>query len=74
MGTAVSAPFTTNQVASLNAYQTEGAAHPFTCGVSGCREALKATAAGWVCPRCDYRQTLAHAFMADGSWQRRERA
>jgi hypothetical protein len=33
MGDEVSAPFTDDQVASLNAYQAEGAWHPFTCGI-----------------------------------------
>lgn len=67
----VTAPFTTDQVASLNAYQVEAAAHPFTCGGPECREVLRATTVGWVCLRCNYQQRSAHAFMADWSWHRR---
>ena len=70
----VSAPFTAEQVASLNAYQAEGVGHPLTCGGRECREVLRATPTGWVCPRCDYRQGWAHSFMADGLWHGREGA
>ncbi len=66
----MSAPFTDEQVASLNAYQEAGTGHPFTCGGQDCREILRAERDGWRCLRCDYRQGWAHAFMADWSWQR----
>lgn len=73
------APWTDEQVAALNRWQTSGEFHPFTCG-SGNRGddahvahakqfggdfgQLVATRDGWVCPVCDYRQTWAHWFMA----------
>ena len=58
------APFTPEQVANLNAYQSRGDMHPFTCGK--CRANLRATEAGWVCdaPGCDYTQDWAFAWMA----------
>jgi hypothetical protein len=64
----VRVPFTNDQVASLNAYQAAGSAHPFTCGTDGCREVLRAERDGWCCPRCGYSQDWAHVFMADWSW------
>jgi hypothetical protein len=66
----VRAPFTEDQVASLNAFQESGAFHPFTCGTDGCRGLLVATGEGWHCPGCDYRQLSAWAWMADWSWRR----
>lgn len=71
MSETVSAPFTDDQVASLNVYQADRVAHPFTCGGAECREVLRATPRGWVCPGCDYRQEWAHSFMADWTWTRR---
>jgi hypothetical protein len=71
----VEAPFTPDQVASLNAYQVAGVMHPFTCGgghTNGCGEVrLIAAEDGWRCASdtCDYRQGWAHAFMADWSWR-----
>ena len=49
---AVSAPFTDDQVASLNAYQAAGSGHPFTCGPDGCQAVAQAERDGWRCPRC----------------------
>lgn len=66
------APFTPEQVASLNAYQVSGFMHPFTCGADGCRGIrLIAAENGWRCASqaCDYRQDWAHEFMADWSWR-----
>lgn len=66
----VQSPFTSDQVASLNAYQLAGVMHPFTCGTcSGVR--LIAAQDGWHCASdtCDYRQGWAHSFMADWSWR-----
>lgn len=76
----VVAPFTPDQVASLNAYQVAGVMHPFTCGgghsprgpVPGCSGIrLIAAEGGWRCASdtCDYRQDWAHSFMADWSWR-----
>jgi hypothetical protein len=64
-------PFTDDQIESLNAFQAFGTFHPFTCGESQCREILRATAGGWHCPKCTYRQNWAHSFMANWSWRRR---
>lgn len=68
----IHAPFTTDQVASLNAYQLAGVMHPFTCGADGCHGIrLIAVEDGWCCASqvCDYRQGWAYAFMADWSWR-----
>lgn len=62
-------PWTDEQVAALNRYQTERLMHPFTCAKR--REhrldegVLIATSDGWRCPveTCDYTQGWAHAFM-----------
>lgn len=81
--THVYAPFTEEQIESLNGYQASGVMHPFTCdgprmdaahkayteAHGGDYGQLVATAAGWHCPVCDYKQFWAHAFMADGSWK-----
>lgn len=70
----IKAPWTFEQVAALNHWQGNDLVHPFTCG-SGNRKderhmdkegVLLATASGWVCPYCDYRQDWAHDFMLDG--------
>jgi hypothetical protein len=71
---AVETPWTPEQVESLNAFQSAGTMHPFTCGDSDCRaatggEAMLATPSGWACRRCTYRQYWAHACMTDWSWQ-----
>lgn len=74
------APFTPEQVQTLNAFQQLGTIHPFTCGLNrtskghrklakarGDRDSgiLVATPAGWVCPACRYTQKWAHELMAD---------
>jgi hypothetical protein len=67
------APWTTGEVASLNAYQAAGVMHSFTCGKDECRashrDVLLATPSGWVCRHCGYRQCWAHTWMTDGSWR-----
>lgn len=74
----LTAPWTPEQVAALNAWQTNDRLHPFTCGndrmdaahVAYQREnggdfgQLFATTDGWICPVCDYRQDWAYAGMA----------
>lgn len=71
----IEAPWTMEQVAALNRYQTgEGwpwRMHPFTCGqreghpvVGGDAGILVATRLGWLCPYCTYTQRWAHTFMA----------
>lgn len=65
-------PFTPDQVASLNAYQTSNLFHPFTCGNDRCHGIrLIAAVDGWHCAKqtCDYHQLWAHAWMADWSWR-----
>ena len=73
-GSRVTAPFTPDQVASLNAFQASDVTHPFTCGNDLCPVAggehasLIAGEDGWHCWACDYTQNWAHSFMADMSW------
>ncbi len=71
----VGAPWTDDQVASLNGWQQCGYVHPFTGshGPDGERCILIATTAGWI-ERVGgpVVQTWAHPFMADGSWKRAE--
>lgn len=67
----VHVPFSADEVASLNAYQTSGFFHPFTCGEDNCHGIrLIAATNGWHCASqaCDYHQLWAHTFMADWSW------
>lgn len=72
------APWTDEQVETLNAFQRSGFFHPFTCGerderhqqyreTNGDRDdgLLVAYNDGWRCPVCDWRQNWAHSFMAD---------
>lgn len=54
-------PWSVEQVAALNRYQSAGWMHPFTCP-SG-HGALLATSTGWTCSGCDYTQQWAHDFM-----------
>jgi len=63
------APFTTEQVKSLNDFQQSGYFHPFTCGNENCRADLIATEFGWVCPACEYTQKWAHEFMTNNEWK-----
>lgn len=63
------APWTAEEVKSLNEFQQCDAWHPFTCGK--CRANLVATALGWRCNTfaCDYIQDWAHDWMANGKWR-----
>jgi len=63
------APFTPDQVESLNGYQVAEVFHPFTCGNDSSHFVLIAEPAGWVCLDCDYTQNWAHEWMADWSWR-----
>jgi hypothetical protein len=49
------APWTDEQVKSLNHYQTCGHFHPYTCSGSGGKhqQDLIAKKYGWFCPQCD---------------------
>lgn len=62
------APWTAEQITQLNAWQSCGWVHPFTCGKRDDHkrnDVLVATEAGWVCPfpGCDYTQGWAHKVM-----------
>lgn len=75
MSEAVYSPWNIDQVASLNAYQSSGVFHPYTCGnrcVSdrGDDGVLVATPEGWICPECGYTQAWALAWMTDWSWRK----
>lgn len=63
----IEAPWTSEQVAALNRYQTLGVMHPFTCPRRGQDEHysdnLVATENGWICQFCGYTQNWAHDFM-----------
>ncbi len=67
------APFTADEVDSLNAYQREGVLHPFTCGQCLRDEqndgVLVASGSGWHCPACDHVQDWCHDWMADWAWR-----
>jgi hypothetical protein len=69
----IEAPWTDDQVASLNAYQKAGYVHPFTHGDGAEKVDLIATAAGWV-RHHEGRvvQKWAHEFMTDWSWRKLE--
>ncbi len=69
----VHAPWTEDQVASLNAYQVSGVFHSFTGNndllPSGEDDVLVAQEDGWrSIVDAGYRQTWAWAWMADWSW------
>lgn len=80
----VQAPWTPEQVESLNSFQACPWFHAFTCPhrvlhqrqIPEPEGSLTATPAGWVCgaaqpdgTSCGYMQDWAHEFMADGSWR-----
>jgi len=66
----VFAPWSEDQVKSLNAFQRSKNVHPYTCGGDNCREVLFATKAGWVCRKCEYTQDWALDFMANWVWKK----
>lgn len=66
----ISAPWTEDQVKSLNAYQRCGYCHPFTYGDGPLQVDLIATTDGWVADAGGpVVQDWAHPFMADWSWR-----
>ncbi len=70
MSNQILAPFTDDQITSLNEYQASGVFHPFTCGGSiECRTNLIATKEGWTCPNCNYTQEWAWDWMANNRWR-----
>lgn len=69
----ITPPWSTDQVAQLNAWQRSDFVHPFTCDhrsdgrhgeLYGDTGTLVATINGWICPWCSYTQNWAHDFMA----------
>lgn len=62
----IKAPFTKEQVDSLNGFQKHGHSHPFTCT---CGNTMKATTEGWMCGDHGFVQFWAHEFAADNSWK-----
>jgi hypothetical protein len=65
------APWTNDEVASLNAYQSSMDYHPFTGrDESGKKVVLIATPSGWVTsPGGPIVQDWAHGWMANWSWK-----
>lgn len=67
--TNVKAPWSEEQVDTLNRLQTSGVLHPFTCRRRGEHEVdndiLVAAVDGWACPSCDYTQDWAYDHMLD---------
>lgn len=63
------APFSPDEVESINGFQTAGIWHELTCDC-GSQHMLIATSAGLISGQCDYVQGWVHNFMANGSWQR----
>jgi hypothetical protein len=63
----VKAPFTEDQVASLQGFQNCGYMHQCTCE---CGADMIPTKEGWVCGSCAYTQDWCHAFMADWRWKK----
>jgi len=81
----VHAPFSADQIESLNAYQESEYTHPYTCGSPACPAAswagdddwlpMAADADGLHCiDGCRRVQTWAHAWTADWSWREVENA
>jgi hypothetical protein len=65
----IRAPFTSEQVRSLNDYQSSPL-HEFTCGTNSSHRPLNATRSGLRCLDCKYRQEFAWLPMTDRSWER----
>jgi hypothetical protein len=58
----LSPPWTEEQVANLNFWQTCGFVHPYTCE---CGNNLFATRDGFACAFCGYKQDWCHADTAN---------
>jgi hypothetical protein len=63
------APFTPEEVASLNEFQTLAVWNPVVCPAEGCCQKPVATGTGWACPRCAFTQVWADRWMTDGIWR-----
>ena len=73
MSEQIEAPWTPDQVKSLNEYQQSGKFHPFTCSCGYGSHALVAHKAGWTCPVCSkegraYTQNWCWDWMANWTW------
>jgi hypothetical protein len=69
--TKVDAPFTDDQVKSINGFQKSKHWHPFTCGKVHCDGILTASRNGVFCRKCgNWKQYWVHDFMANGEWKR----
>ena len=71
----VPAPWTLEQVASINGYQQSGAFHEFTCPFSDDHAAgrvLVAVENALGCPSCAYVQFWVWNWMADWEWRQYE--
>ena len=66
--TKITAPFSRDQVKSLNEFQQSDLFHGFTCPNHSTNK-LIATPEGWICPQIDYKQLWAHDFMANWEWK-----
>ena len=68
MAEQIQAPWSDEQVRSLNEYQESGFFHPFTCR---CRGNLVAQQDGWICPNgCEWSQTWCWDWMANWDWKK----
>lgn len=65
----ISAPFHTDQIASIISYQASSTMHPFTCPNGHGVLRVELDGHGFACPGCDYTQIWCHDFMADWSWR-----
>lgn len=56
------APWSPEQIKTLEAWQRNKDLHPYTCGngLHSITQVLIPTVDGWVCPSCDYTQNWAH--------------
>jgi hypothetical protein len=69
--TKVDAPFTDDQVKSINGFQKSKHWHPFTCGKVHCDGILTASRNGVFCRKCgNWKQYWVHDFMANWEWKR----
>ena len=62
----IKAPWTQDQVDSLNAYQKSELHHEYTCDK---HHVLVAHENGWICPSCTYQQNWCHDWSANWQWK-----
>lgn len=61
------APFTVEEIWSINQYQRCGQMHPLTCK---CGHLLMAIPEGLYCPKCKTTQTWIYRWIANGNWRK----